>query len=102
MSLVQNTEHSYRVCTLHRNSRAVDYLPLSRIVTFTTTTDLSLPDPRYLRVRLHATVCRVAHLSGVAGYLDAYDCEQEERKVLAHDGSSAEYLLSRLQGICVA
>lgn len=65
----------------------------------TTRTDLELPDPRYLK--LHATICKVAHLSDVARYLDEYDGEQEERSVLARDGSSADYLDSRLQGICV-
>ncbi|EFI27097.1 hypothetical protein CC1G_15227 [Coprinopsis cinerea okayama7 len=33
----------------------------------TRTSTLPLPDPRYLR--LHAAICRVAHLSGAAAYL---------------------------------
>ena len=76
---------------------SVRSLPHPRIVTFSTTMDLPLPDPRYLR--LHAVVCRVGHLSGVATYLDRYDREQDERNYLAHDGSSAEYLTSRLHSI---
>jgi len=36
--------------------------------------DLQSPDPRCLK--LHTAVCRVARLSDVVGYLDAYDREQ--------------------------
>lgn len=65
-----------------------------QIVTFTTTTDLELPDPRYLR--LHAAVCRVAHMSGATEYLDSFDREVEVTKVLADDGTSADLLASRI------
>ena len=93
----QNAQHTYKVCTLYPGFVSVQSLPHPRIVTFSTTTDLPLPDPRYLK--LHAVVCRVAHLSGVAEYLDRYDSEQDERNYLACDGSSAEYLNSRLHSI---
>jgi hypothetical protein len=52
-----------------------------------------LPDPRYLK--LHAACCRVAHMSGAAGYLDddfTDDWDEEETKVLAEDGSGAKFL----------
>ena len=65
------------------------------MVIFTSTDDsLALPDPRYLK--LHASVCRVAHKPGAAEYLNPYDWEQEERGVMAHDGTSAEYLMVKL------
>jgi len=94
---MQNMPHTYRVCTLFPNVDAVESLPL---VTFTTTTNHPLPDPRYLK--LHAVVCRVGHLSGVTKYLDMYDNAQDERSFLAYDGSSAEYLVSRLHSALVA
>ena len=37
--------------------------------------------PRYLW--LHAAVCRVAHMSGAAQYLDLFDEELETNNVLA-------------------
>jgi len=40
-------------------------------------------------------------MSGVAEYLDMYDNEQDERNFLANDGSSAEYLASRLDSVLV-
>jgi hypothetical protein len=94
---VQNTQHRYRVCTLYPNLEVVAILPANHIVTFSTTTGLPLPDPRYLK--LHATVCRVAHQSGISGYLDMFERELEETKILAHDGSSAEHLVWRLQDV---
>ena len=78
------------------NAAAVALLPAHRIVTLSTTTDLLLSDPRYLK--LHATICRVAHLSGVFGFLDTFQREMKERQVLAIDETSAEHLAWRLQG----
>lgn len=72
----------------------LSFLQQPHIVTFTTTTNLELPDSKYLR--LHAAVCRVAHMSGVAGYLQSIDREVEETRVLSHDGTSADVLASRL------
>ena len=70
-------------------------VPQPHRVTFTTTTtDLELPNPVYLR--LHAAVCRIAHMSGAAGYMDLFDRELENTRVLAYDGSSAELLASQL------
>lgn len=69
----------------------------NRLVTFTSVDGLELPDPRYLR--LHATICRVAHMSGAPEYLDLYDYEQEERGVLARDGTSADFLKARLHRV---
>ncbi|CAA7265222.1 unnamed protein product [Cyclocybe aegerita] len=92
---VPNNPHTYRVRTLLPNLRGLSQLGPHPVVTFTTTTNLELPDPKYLR--LHAAVCRVAHMSSAAKYLDLYDRELEERKALARDGSSAELLSTQLR-----
>jgi hypothetical protein len=69
-------------------------------VTFTSSSpELELPDPRYLR--FHAAVCKVAHLSGVAEYLAKYERDMESTLVLAEDGSSNELLASRLQSLAL-
>lgn len=92
---VQNIPNTYRACATHPFYLAD--VP-NRVVTFTSTDDaLALPDPRYLK--LHAAVCRVAHMSGAAEYLNSYDREQEERGVMAHDGTSAEYLMAKLSSV---
>ncbi|KAH9977129.1 hypothetical protein BGW80DRAFT_836751 [Lactifluus volemus] len=93
---VQGVPNTYTVCTLSPNPAALAALPHPRQVTFTTTTDIELPDSRYLK--LHAVICRVAHLSGAAGYLELCDREYEEHPyMMAYDGSSARVLESRLQ-----
>jgi hypothetical protein len=57
----QNTPHTYNVCST--DDVYLRTVP-NRLVTFTANDGLDLPDPRYLK--LHATICRVAHMSGVA------------------------------------
>jgi len=54
--------------------------------------DLELPDPRYLE--MHAACCRVAHMSGAAGYLDDIldDLDEGKTRVLSEDGSSGKLL----------
>ncbi|KAJ8474973.1 hypothetical protein ONZ51_g6871 [Trametes cubensis] len=52
--------------------------------------DLPVPNPRYLQI--HATCCRIAHMSGAADYLDLVLRDIEESKVLAEDGTSADTL----------
>ncbi|KAF6751188.1 hypothetical protein DFP72DRAFT_816840 [Ephemerocybe angulata] len=64
-------------------------------VTFTShDSTLELPDPRYLQ--LHAAICRVAHLSGAAEYIDQHDRDIEDLLVLAPDGSSADLFAAHL------
>ncbi|KAJ3515226.1 hypothetical protein NLJ89_g1890 [Agrocybe chaxingu] len=92
---IPNKPHTYHVCSTAPRLPGLSHLGQHPVVTFATTTDLELPDPKYLR--LHAAVCRVAHMSGVARYLDLYDRELEERKVLATNGSSGELLSSQLR-----
>ncbi|KXN89770.1 hypothetical protein AN958_05310 [Leucoagaricus sp. SymC.cos] len=91
--------NTYRVRALDPGVGLLTILPPHRTITFTSTDPhLPLPNPEYLR--LHAAVCRIAHLSGVASYLDLEDREVERSGVLARDGSSADLLASRLR--CVA
>jgi len=92
---IQNQPNTYRVCALNPNNSSLIFLPQNRIITFTTTSAaFELPDPRYLK--LHAAVCRVAHMCGAAEYLDMHDRDVETTKVLAHNGSSGDILASRL------
>ena len=88
--LIQGQPNTYTVKTLFPTS-------LNRVVTFGTTADLELPDPRYLR--LHATICRVAHMSGAARYVDLLFEDMETTKVLANDGSSGDLLGDQLQDL---
>jgi hypothetical protein len=91
---------TYRACTVHPNVSPFIYLPPNPTVTFTST-DPSLPLPRSDYLRLHAAVCRVAHMSGAAGYLDREERENERLGVLARDGSSADFLTSRLMHVAL-
>jgi len=89
--------NTYTVCSTE-NLAFLNALPPTHQVHFTTDTGQELPDPRYLK--LHAAVCRVAHMSGAASYLDLCDREYEEQGrygIMAHDGSSARLLESWLQ-----
>ena len=87
---------SYRLITLDPRWYSLSYLPANPIITFAST-DPSLPLPNCEYLKLHAAVCRVAHMSGVAGYLDQEDRDVDRIGVLARDGSSANLLASRLQ-----
>ena len=87
--------NSYRIGKAVPQLGALLHLPPNPIITFTSTDpSLPLPNPEYLK--LHAAVCRVAHLSGAAGYLDQEDRDVDRIGVLARDGSSANLLASRL------
>jgi len=72
---MQNNPNTYYIA-LHPNMLSLALIPQPRIITFSTTTNLELPDPKYLK--LHAAVCRVAHMSGAAGYLDLCDRDMEQ------------------------
>ncbi|KAI0353931.1 hypothetical protein OH77DRAFT_563537 [Trametes cingulata] len=67
----------------------VDTLP-RRVQFLSHRADLPLPNPRYLHI--HATCCRIAHMSGAAEYLDHILRDMEEARVLAEDGGDAEKL----------
>jgi len=80
---------TYNICS------SVPILLPQRRVTFATTTGISLPDPRY--IKLHAAVCRIAHLSAAAEYIEFYERDVESVMALARDGSSADVLSFALQ-----
>jgi hypothetical protein len=87
--------NSYQLNTVDHGFLALMHLPPNPVITFTSTDpSLPLPNPEYLK--LHAAVCRVAHMSGAAGYLDQEDRDVDRIRVLARDGSSANLLASRL------
>jgi hypothetical protein len=94
ISLIQDFPNTYTIRTAVPISRLMN-LPNPLVVTFTTTdNNLELPNPKYLRI--HAAVCRVAHMSGAFWYLDLHDREDGEKNVMAYDGSSVDLLVSRL------
>ncbi|KAF8880118.1 hypothetical protein CPB84DRAFT_1735519 [Gymnopilus junonius] len=95
---VPNAINTYRVCTFSNTIGPLLVFPPNHIITFTSTDpDLPVPNPAYLN--LHAAVCRIAHMSGAAGYLYLEDREIEKLKVLSRDGSSAKFLASRLKSV---
>jgi len=93
---VHDTVHTYDIRSPY--PLGPHLVPHTRVI-FTTNTNLSLPDPRYLK--LHAAVCRIAHLSGAAEYVESYDRSTDSSLVLAHDGSSADILSFALQRVQV-
>ena len=86
---------TYQLGAVDLGYGALNHLLINPMITFTSTDpNLPLPNPEYFK--LHAAVCRVAHLSGAAGYLDQEDRDVDRIRVLARDGSSANLLASRL------
>ncbi|KAF8518827.1 hypothetical protein BU17DRAFT_76064 [Hysterangium stoloniferum] len=59
--------------------------------------NLPLPSPTYLEI--HAACAKVCHLSGAAEYIDKYEREMEDIKVLSNDGTSADILHHALQSL---
>jgi hypothetical protein len=83
---MQGQEHTYNI----RRRYPAIHSDLPPSVTFTTNTDLDLPDRRYLA--LHAACAKVLHLSGAAEAIDSILRDLEDTKVLSQDGASAELL----------
>ena len=52
--------------------------------------DAQLPNPKLLT--LHAACARVVRMSGAAEAIDKLECDVEEMRVLAFDGSSSHLL----------
>jgi len=80
--------HTYRICGLQNVIR-----DLPATVTFTSQhPSYELPDPRYLK--MHAACCRVAHMSGAAGYVADIldDLDEGGTRVLSEDGLSGKLL----------
>ena len=94
LTILKERENTYIARSL-KNMFILSFFPQPHTVTFTTTTSLELPNPKYLK--LHAAVCRIAHLSGVAADLDSFDGGVQETSILRNDGTSADLLASRLQ-----
>lgn len=67
---------------------------IPEIVTFTTKTDLPLPDGTYLA--LHALCCEVAWMSGAAELVMDIERRMDRTDVLASDGSTADLLANML------
>ena len=91
--------HRYQVCVpdpiFKVHLRRCEYLEsddFGRLfVTFSPNDNgLALPDPRLLA--LHAACARVTHMSGVAEAFNEVECDVEDTRVLAYDGSSAHLL----------
>ena len=84
--------------TLHAAHPGIlNHLP--EVVTFTTSTNLPLPDPKYLAI--HAACAKVAHLSAAAEYIDTVHRDVASTLVLARDGSSARVLEAALSRISI-
>ncbi|KAG6835318.1 hypothetical protein H0H93_002745, partial [Arthromyces matolae] len=77
----------YEICV-------VDPLPPSynRYADFTTSGWDKLPPPSPDYLALHAAVCKVAHMAGVAEYLESTIRDCEDIEVLAADGTSGPLL----------
>ena len=61
-------------------------------VTFSTNDPEHLPVPAPELLALHATCCKVAHLSGAAEYIDRLYRDADEIGVLSGDGTSGDML----------
>ncbi|KAF5353206.1 hypothetical protein D9756_007855 [Leucocoprinus leucothites] len=68
------------------------YPNINRFLTFSTNDPEHLPVPSPNLLSLHATCCKVAHLSGAAEYIDKCYRDIEEMGVLSRDGTSADIL----------
>ena len=65
---------------------------MRRFVTFSTHDPEHLPVPAPELLALHATCCKVAHLSGAAEYIDKVYHDAERMGVLASDGTAGDIL----------
>jgi len=65
---------------------------MRQFVTFSTIDAERLPVPSRELLSLHATCCKVAHLSGAAEYIDNIYRDAEDMGVLAGDGTSSDML----------
>ncbi|KAF8591402.1 hypothetical protein K439DRAFT_892791 [Ramaria rubella] len=80
---------------------AASTVPAGTLVTFRTALqDAPLPDPRYIAI--HAACAKVLHASGTAKVVDQYLKDYDEVKVLAEDGSSAQFLDTALRVVSVS
>lgn len=77
---------------------------MRQFVTFSTSNPENLPVPAPELLALHATCCKVAHLSGAAEYIDEIYRDADEMGVLSADGASGDtlsyMLLSLSKPVC--
>ncbi|KAI0353930.1 hypothetical protein OH77DRAFT_1426783 [Trametes cingulata] len=90
LEVVPDQMHCYDVCHPPRTAPLIVNTLPRRVQLVSHRADLPLPNPRYLHI--HATCCRVAHMSGAAEYLDRVLRDMAEARVLAEDGGDAEKL----------
>ena len=69
---------------------------MCRFVTFSTHDPEHLPVPAPELLALHATCCKVAHLSGATEYIDRVYRDAERMGVLASDGTAGDILFYAL------
>lgn len=72
---------------------------MRQFVKFSTSDAENLPVPACELLALHATCCKVAHLSGAAEYIDEIYRDADKLDVLSADGTSGDilgYVLSSL------
>ena len=89
---MQGRPHTYCVRLARGTIRGYEGIP--ELATFSTRTDLPLPEGAYLA--LHALCCEVAWMSGAPVYIMDMGNRIEEMDVLAKDGSPADVLTSAL------
>ena len=65
---------------------------MRQFVEFSTSDPENLPVPASELLALHATCCKVAHLSGAAEYIDEVYRDADELGVLSADGTSGDML----------
>ncbi|KAN0092599.1 hypothetical protein V8E55_003383 [Tylopilus felleus] len=94
---VEGRPHTYHTHLVNEELRRPYFIP--EIVTFTTKTDLPLPDGAYLA--LHALCCEVAWMSGAAEHVMDIERRMDKTAVLANDGSTADLLASALEQVLV-
>jgi len=63
---------------------------------------VNLPVPSRTYLAIHATCAKVAHLSGAAECIDAFERDMEDRTTLDPNGTSANILDDAIRGLQVA
>ncbi|KAG8993842.1 hypothetical protein FRB90_000587 [Tulasnella sp. 427] len=93
--------NTYNIRKTHEMHNGPIYPPLPPQVTLSSTDpSIPLPNPNYLSI--HAACAKVAHLSGAREYLETILEEEEETRVLASNGGSADMLSFLLARAAVA
>ena len=65
---------------------------MRQVVKFSTSDPENLPVPACDLLALHATCCKVAHLSGATEYIDETFRDADQLGVLSTDGTSGDIL----------